>query len=126
MNMKELGIWELRAFRIGALLMLVGAAAYMFVRPLSLVFFTVGTLVFTFVQMRQVYTGNDITVIRLRRQQIVSCLMFLVAAVCMWLQEFRVHYATHNEWLVALAIGCVVQLYTAWRLPDALSKAKKS
>lgn len=106
--------------------MLSGVAAYMFHRPSSIIGFTVGSLAFTFVQLRQVYTGDDIVVKRLRRQQLISCLMFLVTAVCMWLQVFRVGYAMHNEWMVSLAIGSVLQLYTAWRLPYALSKAKKS
>ena len=31
-----------------------------------------------------------------------------------------------NEWVVALAIGCVLELYTAWRIPAELEKSKKS
>jgi len=42
------------------------------------------------------------------------------------MQVYQYGFARRNEWVVALTVGCVLELYTAWRIPSALQKAKKS
>lgn len=113
-------------FRIGAILMLSGVTVHIFSPVLSLYIYGVGAMLFCLMQLRAVYQGNDLTVIRLRRQQLFACLMFLSAALCMSMQVYQYGFARRNEWVVALAIGAVLQLYTAWRIPSTLQKVKKS
>ena len=123
---RELSFFENLVFRIGAILMLCGIAVNIFNPHISLYVYGVGAMLFCLMQLRAVYEGNDLDVIRLRRQQLFACLMFLATVVCMSMQVYQYGFARRNEWVVTLAIGCVLELYTAWRIPNALQKAKKS
>ena len=106
--------------------MLVGVAIHIFSAEISLYVYGIGAMLFCLMQLRAVYEGNDWLVIRLRRQQLLACVLFLATAMCMSMQVYQYGFARRNEWVVALAIGCVLELYTAWRIPHALQKAKKS
>jgi len=123
---RELTSLENLLFRIGAVLMLVGVAVHIFSPEISLFIYGIGAMLFCMMQLRAVYDGNDLTVIRLRRQQLFACLMFIGTAMCMSMQVYQYGFARRNEWVVALTVGCVLELYTAWRIPSALQKAKKS
>ena len=61
-----------------------------------------------------------------RRQQLMACVLLILTAVCMSMQTYRYGICQRNEWVVCLTIACVLELYTAWRIPQELSKAKKS
>ncbi len=123
---RELSFWENVLFRMGAILMLIGVTVHIFNAEISLFIYGIGAMLFSLMQLRAVYEGNDLNVIRLRRQQLFACLMFIGTAMCMSMQVYQYGFARRNEWVVALAIGCVLELYTAWRIPNALQKAKKS
>lgn len=123
---RELSSWENVLFRMGAILMLIGVTVHIFNAEISLFIYGIGAMLFSLMQLRAVYEGNDLNVIRLRRQQLFACLMFIGTAMCMSMQVYQYGFARRNEWVVALAIGCVLELYTAWRIPNALQKAKKS
>ncbi len=123
---RELSSWENVLFRMGAILMLIGVTVHIFNAEISLFIYGIGAMLFCLMQLRAVYEGNDLNVIRLRRQQLFACLMFIGTAMCMSMQVYQYGFARRNEWVVALAIGCVLELYTAWRIPNALQKAKKS
>ncbi|MBO6125467.1 MAG: hypothetical protein J6P55_06390 [Bacteroidaceae bacterium] len=123
---RELSSWENMLFRMGAILMLIGVTVHIFNAEISLFIYGIGAMLFCLMQLRAVYEGNDLNVIRLRRQQLFACLMFIGTAMCMSMQVYQYGFARRNEWVVALAIGCVLELYTAWRIPNALQKAKKS
>lgn len=123
---RELSSWENMLFRMGAILMLIGVTVHIFNAEISLFIYGIGAMLFCLMQLRTVYEGNDLNVIRLRRQQLFACLMFIGTAMCMSMQVYQFGFARRNEWVVALAIGCVLELYTAWRIPNALQKAKKS
>ena len=123
---RELSSWENVLFRMGAILMLIGVTVHIFNAEISLFIYGIGAMLFSLMQLRAVYDGNDLNVIRLRRQQLFACLMFIGTAMCMSMQVYQYGFARRNEWVVALAIGCVLELYTAWRIPNALQKAKKS
>jgi uncharacterized membrane protein YobD (UPF0266 family) len=123
---RELSLVENLLFRTGAILMLFGAVLHIFSAEISLFVFGIGAMLFCMMQLRAVYEGNDLIVIRLRRQQLFACLMFLGTVMCMSMQVYQYGFARRNEWVVTMAIGCVLEMYTAWRIPNALQKAKKS
>lgn len=123
---RELSFLENVLFRMGAILMLIGVTVHIFNAEISLFIYGIGAMLFCLMQLRAVYEGNDLNVIRLRRQQLFACLMIIGTAMCMSMQVYQFGFARRNEWVVALAIGCVLELYTAWRIPNALQKAKKS
>lgn len=96
---------------IGALLLLAGAALMITGWTLAPYLFCVGALLFAAMQMTDWYEGQDITVKRLRRQQLIGSLMLLVTGVLMFVER-------HNGWIVTLTIAAVIQLYTAFRMPE--------
>ena len=120
--MKELSPLENLCFRCGAVLMLIGVAIHI-VHPMASFFvYGAGTLMFCLMQLRAEYLGRDVTVMRLRRQQLLGCCCFVLALVMMSMQLHEWGPCRRREWLVALAIGCVLELYTSFRLPQELKK----
>lgn len=113
-------------FRLGAVLMLVGITVNIFSREASFGLYSLGMAMFCIMQVKAQYLGSDFTVARLRRQQLIACLFFFLASVAMSMQVFQYGFARRNEWLVMLTVACVLEVYTSWRIPAALSKAKKS
>ena len=123
--MHELSPFQLVAQQVAALLMLLGAAAFMWQPVWATVLFAVGALVFAPLQMLQRYEGRSFIIRRLRRQQLLGALALLVTACLMIMQAFRVGFARRNEWVVALAVACVLELYTVFRIPAELKKELK-
>ena len=131
--MKTLTRMENFLFRLGAVLMLCGLVARMFdahvglyVYGIGLYVYGIGVLLFCLMQVRAEYLGRDTVIVRLRRQQLLACVFFLLSVACMSMQVLNYGILRRNEWVVALAIGCVLELYTAWRIPAELEKSKKS
>ena len=124
--MKELSRAENIIFRLGAILMLAGLAMHMVSSRLAMYIYGVGTLGFCLMQLRAEYTGNNLVIRRLRRQQLLACVFFILTLACMSMQVFQYGPFRRNEWVVALAIGCVLELYTAWRIPAELQKVNNS
>ena len=58
----------------------------------------------------------------LRRQQILGALLLLITTVPMWMSVNHVWPLGHNEWLLFLAVGAWIELYTAFRIPAELKK----
>lgn len=124
--MKPLSPLQNFLFRMGAVMMLAGLVLRMLWPVVSLWVFGIGTMLFCLMQLQAEYLGWEPTVRRLRRQQLLSCIFFLLTVVFMSMQTLQWGPLRRNEWKVTLAIACVLQLYTAWRLPAELQKSKKS
>lgn len=122
--MNELSPLQLRAQQAGAVLLLAGAAVFLLQPVVATVLFTVGALLFCTMQMLQRYEGRSFTIRRLRRQQLLGTLAILVTACFMIMQVAHIGFAQRNEWVVALAIGCVLELYTAFRIPAEMEKER--
>ena len=103
---------------IGALLVLVGAMLQITRWELSPYIYTVGAVLFAYVQvMMGRYEGKNLIIRRLRRQQIIGAALLVFAGVLMFTSK-------RNEWIVCLTIAAVLQLYTAYRIPSELEKEK--
>lgn len=122
--MKELSNSQNAVFRFGAILFVLGLIVNYFLPFVGMVCYVVGILAFTSMQMLMRYDGDDITLRRLRRQQVLSDFCFLLSAAAMVMQvmEFGPFWARHQAWMLCLAIGCVLQLYTAFRIPAEMEK----
>ena len=120
--MRELSNRENLCFRCGAILMLVGVAVFILNPMVSMCIYGIGTLMFTLMQMRTEYLGRDLTMMRLRRQQLLGCCCFVLALVMMSMQQHQWGPFRRQEWIVALTIGCVLELYTSFRIPQELKK----
>ena len=117
----------------GGLLMVVGSGAYMLLQQWACYVFSVGALLFVAMQLRQRYEGSDFTIRRLRRLMIVSDVLFLLSALLMIANQSNflpfdyLSYLRYvrNNWIVALLIAAVLQLYVSHRIANELEKAKK-
>lgn len=120
--MKELSPKLVILQQAGAIIMLVGAALFMWQPMIATVLYTVGAVVFCPLQMLQRYDGKNFIIRRLRRQQLLGLIAFLCGACCMIMQVGRFGFARRNEWVVCVTIGCIIELYTAFRIPAELKK----
>jgi len=122
--MKELNSIQNAIFRVGAILFVIGLAIRIFEPTIGTILYSVGIAGFTTMQLLVGYEGSDVTLVRLRRQQMLSDLLFIFSACFMLMQEFRFgpDWGRHNLWVLLLAIGCVLQLYTAYRIPAVMEK----
>ena len=102
---------------IGAVLILVGAGSYITQWALSPYLYTAGAILFAIAQLMSRYEGKNIIIRRLRRQQIFGAFLLMLTSVCM----FTLH---RNEWIVCLTVAAILELYTAFRIPDELEKKK--
>lgn len=102
---------------VGALLLLLGAMLQITRWELSPVIYTIGAVLFAYVQVMTGYDGKNLVIRRLRRQQILGAVLLVFAGVLMFVTR-------HNEWVLCLSAAAVLQLYTAFRIPSELKKEK--
>ncbi len=95
----------------GAVVLLIGASLMITGWPLAPYIYCIGALLFAAMQMADRYDGDDLVVKRLRRQQLFGCLMLLVTGVLMFIER-------HNGWIATLTIAALLELYTAFRMPE--------
>ena len=93
----------------GAVLLLAGAVLQITRWELAPYLYTLGAVMFGYVQVM----GN-----RLRRQQIFGAVALVFTGVLMFTMK-------RNEWIVCLSIAAVLELYTAFRIPQELEKEKR-
>lgn len=99
--------------------------------------FLVGALLFVVMQRLQTYDGQSLVIRRLRSIQFLSGMSFIVAGLLMvenvnhFLQPFVANSldsyftyvrAVHNNWVVFVLIGAVLQMYTAHRITAEIGK----
>lgn len=125
--MKELNSIQNTIFRLGAIVFVVGLALHLFYPTPGMILYVVGVLAFTSMQMLAQYEGDNVTIKRLRHQQVISDFCFLLSAAAMMSQElhFGPSWAHRNVWTLLLIIGCVLQLYTSFRIPSEIEKESK-
>lgn len=100
----------------GGVLLLIGALIHVSESKVSPYLFLIGSILFAYAQvMGEQYDGSNFIIRRLRRQQIFGAMLLVFTGVLMFLTR-------HNEWIVALTIATVFELYTAYRIPAELKK----
>ena len=140
--MRELSKAQSIIFALGGLLMVVGVGCVVFGVQTALmrygaVAFAVGAVCFATMQMTQVYTGNNIVIRRLRRIMVFADVCFVVAALLLIENAFQIvfpymattidgynnyiHYV-YNNWVVALLIAAILELYSTHRISYELKK----
>ncbi len=136
--MRQLTTIESVVLLCGAVLMVVGAGLYVFC-PMAAapVVFVVGAVAFAVMQFRQTYDGDNLAVRRLRRIMCCADVMFLLSALLMventfhWLFPLFLKLSNgytlymqciHNNWVLALLVAAVLQLYSTHRIGKELKK----
>ena len=102
---------------VGAVLLLVGAMLQITRWELSPILYTIGAVMFAYVQVMSRYEGKNLIVRRLRRQQILGAVLLVFAGVLMFVTK-------HNEWVLCLTVAAILELYTAFRITSELEKEK--
>ncbi len=131
--MKQLSNIETAILLIGGLLMVVGAGGSMFLQSWAAYIFAPGALLFAAMQMRQSYDGNNFTIRRLRRIQLTSDVLFLLAGLLMLANQsnfFSINLLlyikyVHNNWIIVLLVAAILQLYASHRIANELEKEAK-
>lgn len=124
----------------GAVLMLLGAllaaplpgrAAVM--PALAPWVYAVGALAFVTMQFLQRYEGDSFTIQRLRRIMLMSDVLLILVAALMFadlgnpfgLDHFTWLNYIHNNWVIALLLAALIQLYTVYRIDAELKEEAK-
>lgn len=103
----------------GAILLLAGAVLQITRWEFSPYIYMLGAVLFACVQVAgNRYEGASFVMKRLRRQQLFGAIALVFTGVLM----FTMH---RNEWMVCLSIAAVLELYTAFRIPQELEKEKE-
>ena len=101
----------------GAILLLLGVMLQITRWELSPVIYTIGAVLFAYVQVMDGYQGQNLIIRRLRRQQILGAVLLVFTGVLMFVMK-------RNEWIVCLTIAAILELYTAFRIPVEMEKEK--
>lgn len=102
---------------VGAVALLLGAALQITQLAWAPYLYLIGAIMFAYVRVMSGYEGKNIIIRRLRRQQIIGATLLVVAGVMMILWK-------RNEWVVCLTIAAVLEMYTAFRIPQEEEKEK--
>lgn len=124
--MKQLNKFQNAVFMAGAVLLLAGAASYWFLGRTAVYIYIIGVLMFAFMQVQQRYTGQNPTIRRLRKIQLYGAASLVLTGILLLLNySYYMGYYFRNEWVVTLAIGAFMEVYTSFRIPDELAKDEK-
>ncbi len=123
--MNKLKDWQVMMMSAGMIFVLIGVGCYFFHQWAAYVVYGVGVLMFVPMQLMQRYEGSNFILRRLRRMQIISDVLFLLTGMLMYLNgKFILNMYIRNEWMLALTVATILQLYTAFRIPVELDKDK--
>ena len=122
--MKQLNSIQTWIFRIGGILILLGAMLNPISSTPAPYVYSVGALMFASMQMAASYEGTNFVIRRLRRQQIIGALLLVLSGAAMFANNYHVEYLRHNEWMVIMLIAAILELYTSFRIPTELEKEK--
>ena len=100
---------------LGAILLLVGAILKMSFGDVASYIYTVGAALFAVMQFMGRVRGGNFAVRRLVTMQTIGSFALVTAGVLMFTHH-------RNEWMVAMTIGALLQLYTAYRIPGEMEK----
>ena len=122
--MKPLSKLQNIIYLAGGILLVAGALIYAFpaLTPVSPYVYSVGAVCFAAMQMLSRYDGRNLTIRRLRRQQLLSAVLLLLVAPLMFMNVWHVGPLRGDTWLLLLFIAAVYQLYTSFRLASELER----
>lgn len=103
---------------IGGVLLVAGAALYITKWAWAPYIYLLGSFLFGAMQMLDRYNGKNFLLRRLRRQQVLGAIILMLTGVAMFVCK-------HNEWILCMLVGCLLELYTAFRIPQEYKKEQQ-
>ena len=104
------------------------------------IIFCVGAISFALMQMTQTNEGNNITLRRLRHIMVLADIAFIISGLLMLENVYKFFFpifantiegyntyihVVYNNWVVALLIGAVLEIYTTHRIAYVMKKEEK-
>ena len=140
--MRQLSTLQNYILLIGALMMGVGVGCSVFgIMPKATsIIFCVGAISFALMQMTHTYEGNHITLKRLRHIMVLADIAFIISGLLMLENVYKFFFpifantiegyntyihVVYNNWVVALLIGAVLEIYTTHRIAYVMKKEEK-
>ncbi len=111
----------------GEVLILVGAVLWMTGTLVANVLFAAGATLFAIGRINEKRVKGSITLSRLYGQRALGIVALLLSAVAMNMQGgfyFGV-YVRPSVWLIPFVVFVVIELYTAFRLPQQIKKEQE-
>lgn len=105
-------------FAIGAVMTLAGAAVFITGWIYAPYIYTIGAGFFALAQINTPVKGKSPALRRLRIQQIFGAIAMVLTGAFMFTTR-------GNEWIACLTIAAVIELYTAFRIPQEEEKCEK-
>ena len=96
-------------------MVLIGAVTHITGWFYSPYVFTIGATMAALAQVNSLYKGDNKVIKRLYRQQLLGGFFLILAGATMF-------FGSKNEWVVALTIGALIELYTSFRIPQEEKK----
>ena len=103
---------------LGSVLLFIGLILQFVKYEFSPYIYLVGAVAVAWIQLKYGYEGKNIVIRRLRKQQLIGAMLLIMTGVLMIVWH-------RNEWVICLTISAVLQLYTAFRIPQEEEKEKR-
>lgn len=103
---------------VGSVILFIGLVLQFIKYEYAPYVYLVGAVAVAWMQVKYGYDGGNIVIRRLRRQQLIGAMLLIMTGVLMIVWH-------RNEWVVCLSISAVLQLYTAFRIPQEEEKEKR-
>ena len=116
--MKTVSKFDTAVSLVGSILLFVGLVLQFFKYEFAPYIYLVGAVAVAAMQLKDGYGGANVVIRRLRRQQLIGAALLIMAGVLMIVWH-------RNEWVLCLTISAVLQLYTAFRIPQEEEKEKR-
>lgn len=87
--------------------------------------FAAGALCFCPIQMSDRYEGSNMTIRRLRRQQMLGSLLLLITAGLMFTAQYGIPPFRGSEWKITLMIAAVLEVYSIFRIDHEENKQEQ-
>lgn len=123
--MKQLTPLHNFIYQAGGILLLLGTMLWLPKLNIAPYLYSIGAIAFASMQFMASYEGKSLVLKRLRSQQVLGSIFLLITGLLMFGNLYNIPYTTHNEWMVSLSIGALLELYTAFRIPAELKKEDK-
>lgn len=137
--MRQLSTLQNYILLIGAIMMVAGVGCIVFgIMPKATsIVFCVGAISFALMQMTQTYEGNNVTLRRLRHIMVLADIAFIISGLLMLENVYKFFFplfantiegyntyihVVYNNWVVALLVGAVLEIYTTHRIAYVIRK----
>ena len=105
-------------FAVGALMALIGAAVFITRWIYAPYIYTIGAGFVALAQINTPVHGKSKTLKRLRIQQIFGAIALVLTGAFMF-------FTRGNDWIACLTIAAILELYTAFRIPQEEAKLQQ-